>query len=508
MTNAENTIHIMNEFDDLIKEYVDVNTTYDYLLEPANFISLPDLLMNTMVSKGICNENDDRKTFVTKLHNPLFNQDQMLGRELNEANQRRILSRVFRGSRGISRERAIEIAFALKLNLEETLKFINDAGFSTFNVRNAADSIFMYCLVREKSIVDAYNLINKVYTIIPVSATADANRYSHSGSTTNIIEDSIRSDSWESDEKFFNEFLVPNSGKFLGYSTTALNEYFKIKNRLYINYIYSTIITEMHYHDEDSSNGTVDKGTVPSDALSLREKVLNEVNSNPHLFKIDSYNLRNKDIIPILNQIRKTVYSADSLRQSEEYSNFFTSIIPIHILISNIINESYLNNLPTNYDSQSNLPKEITKYFPQDSKFFNDFEKNPANVIYSSPQEIWVLDTTKIRKAIILLYFFDFVYGFNMASRLGREDVDDRDFTFASFFEELNSILTKCRLGILNPLNQFDWLILRSVREMFRYDVNEDSDYLDNPINFFSDILKRSFGESTEESTEESIEDD
>ena len=190
------------------------------------------------------------------------------------------------------------------------------------------------------------------------------------------------------------------------------------------------------------------------------------------------------------------VYSADSLKQNEEYSDFFTNIIPIHILISNIINESYLSNLPTNYASQSDLPQEVTKYFPQDSEFFNDFEKNPANVIYSTNQEKWVLDTTKIRKAIILLYFFDFVYGFNMASTLGKEDVDDRDFTFTSFFEELNSILIKCRLGMLNPLNQFDWLILRSVREMFRYDVNDDSDYLDNPINFFSDILKLSFGES------------
>ena len=61
----------------------------------------------------------------------------------------------------------------------------------------------------------------------------------------------------------------------------------------------------------------------------------------------------------------------------------------------------------------------------------------------------------------------------------------------------VNRLLKRCRLSPLYPADQFDWLILRSIRE---FEIGDPDEEEDNPIAFFNDVLDFSFGE---EDTEE-----
>ena len=79
-------------------------------------------------------------------------------------------------------------------------------------------------------------------------------------------------------------------------------------------------------------------------------------------------------------------------------------------------------------------------------------------------------------------YMDDYTYSSALFSQMG----------FAEFFDGLNHLLERCRLSPLYPGNQYDWLILRSIREFEIGDPDEDDS---NPIAFFNDVLEMSFSE-------------
>ena len=56
----------------------------------------------------------------------------------------------------------------------------------------------------------------------------------------------------------------------------------------------------------------------------------------------------------------------------------------------------------------------------------------------------------------------------------------------------MNTILDYCQLPRLYPANQFDWLILRSIREIEIVESIADGE---RALEFFNEVLQYSFGD-------------
>ena len=69
-------------------------------------------------------------------------------------------------------------------------------------------------------------------------------------------------------------------------------------------------------------------------------------------------------------------------------------------------------------------------------------------------------------------------------------------FGFEDFMDELNTILSKCKLPLLYPADRFDWLILYSIRTLETYNEYED---FDNPLKPFNDVIAFSFGDNPDD---------
>ena len=112
-----------------------------------------------------------------------------------------------------------------------------------------------------------------------------------------------------------------------------------------------------------------------------------------------------------------------------------------------------------------------------------------------------------MRKALILLYFIR--YSSDMVTTISAKREDDfleKEFRFGlvDFIGQLDDLLNRCQLGVLYPANQFDWLILRSVRDIEIY----REDYLricmtgkEDPLYNFKLVLELAFGD--DESSDE-----
>ena len=101
-----------------------------------------------------------------------------------------------------------------------------------------------------------------------------------------------------------------------------------------------------------------------------------------------------------------------------------------------------------------------------------------------------------VRKAVILMYYISYAYEY-------RRYMDDYSYQsslfgemgFSEFMEGLNGLLNRCRLSPLYPANQFDWLILRSIRE---FEIADPEEETDDPVAFLNEVLDFSFGEEDE----------
>lgn len=532
----------------------------DYLQDESSLKSLSMIIKDAMISSDICNDICDYSVelsvFTKKLYSLLRKQSEECGKTAPPENTVR---RWLNGETKSIRKRltVIEICFALKLDYEATSILMNKCGYNSFNVRNAEDATYLYCILSKKSLANAQKIISAYYEY---SSTMDSPKQiinvSHSDDTTVLLKEELFSDAvnWQDDEQFLNTFLLPNKCKFTNYSNTALKNYYMQKNLLFATVLINNVKSEESLVSERAKNKdpkAIKNEDIPTtlalrsalkkytkavySAINIEKKqenttdtfislhealtdktsknlfsnflieILNAGLSNDSISLFEAINLclnqlfddnvtsllhslnndldKNMTATDVLVTIRNKITSLTSVKAQRQLSVFFSDIIKTEGLLKSVlisIVKTDGDQRIRRYTGPNIVLTEVMKEFPDD-KSFAKYEKTPS-----------IIDQgLTIRKAIILMYYItyayeyskfmdDYTYNSELFSELG----------FNEFIEGLDEILSSCNLPPLYPANQFDWLILRSIRE---FEVGYDA--YDDPIKFFNDVLTYSFGE-------------
>ena len=451
------------------------------------------LLREFMVKAGICSESDDDQTFIDELSWRYISAkgDAVTDPRSDEKKVRRW----FKDECAIThRETAVEICFVLGLDEKDTAEFLYKCGFHGFNARNAEDAIYLYCILNRRKYSDAqalmYDYCRAVYTGTVPEPSVQAPEIPH-GQTTVILEQTLLGDSdWDSDEAFLQTFLLPNKERFTGFSKTADAAYHKLKNRVYL-----TVILWQMEEENRRNSWTAEADCSEKDVPFIwRFRAACEMNTDSSgVRKLPKQPLPKKALKDYLNaaeqiareqlpsedpEVQKSLSELlDYVMSSEE--NFIRTVLPV------LTDE---NNRPRKY-KESEIGKTVLHEFPNGKKL-KALEKMPS-ALYSGVAG---------RKAILLMYYLDFVYKWSV--RINDMDYDwdtDEELSFSAFLDGANALLETCRLPLLYPANRFDWLILYSVQQFVLYDLDPDDE---DPVQAFREVLRVSFGDPEEDSEE------
>ena len=488
--------------------------TLEFLLNEGNFKNLSALLKETMVKAGICNETDPQSRFANELYSRLIEQDAECGKtaKRSDAAVKRWISGYTKSIR--YRQDAIEICFALGLDAEQTIDFLRKAGFNGLNVRDAEDAAYLYCLLNHRPLSAAKNIIEKYSRSAEPAESGDQPQTVHSGHTTLVLKDRILG-SWEDDNAFLNTFLIPNKSRFLGFSFRATKAYYVLKNNLFITVLADILYDEEHLETERMN---YDKGTeaVESDPDIGQKEIpvtlavhsaFEKLDSSSVLFPIgqtlSEHTATTREALIKVRDLtanRSTDIAAD-IEVQKEISLFLSDVIKTEGLLKAVVSSIRSQGGRIRRYRDSDLRDTVMKEFPDDHTFAN-FENDPS-VIYHG---------AATRKAIILMYFLQYSYELplylddleyisktfdDLAYTLDLKDNGSgfekfRQLGLEEFISSLNNILEYCQLPQLYPANQFDWLILRSIRAIEDSDTSEEGE---SSLAFFNKVLSFSFGD-------------
>ncbi len=479
--------NILTDEDLLLEKYSSPEEVLDYLANESNFKKLSEQLKETMVKAGICEENADQTTFSSALFKRIQAQNAECGTAPVSSNSVR---RWFNGEiKSLKRDRLIEICFALSLSYKQATEFLNKCGYSGFNIRNAQDAVYMYCILNNKPLASALSIMDS-YSQAPVSdSEAVQAEESHCGQTTIMLEKTLfGNSSWESDDDFLRTFLIPNKNKFIGYTNTALKEYYSLKNSLFIS-VFIHIVTDINHLTFERKEDGVDAITRDdiSIPLAFKSAIRKYDREDMPLYQYNQ-ELREDmtNTLDVMKTLKKLIDSSQDLSLQKEISIFFADVMKMEGFLKHVFSSIRDAKDRIRAYGESELSGSVMKEFPTD-RFFMAFESNPGG----NSQSI------TMRKAIILMYYMAYAYEYFVY--LGDYRYMSQRFKnmgFKEFMGGLNRTLNECKLAPLYPANQFDWLILRSIRHFEIYDVIEDEEL---PTKFFNDVLAFSFGEIIEE---------
>ena len=511
----------------LLDEYRTPEAVLDYLQNDKNFISLSEIIKAVMVKAQICEYNTPLSTYVDALFLRLIKQDE-------ECNYKTIPKNTVRNwlngtSRSIrKRFTVIKICFALSLDLDKSKDLLNKCGYNGLNVRNAEEATYMYCILKNKSLVNARKILSIYKRLPPPSDISDnQDKINHSGDTTILLRKELlfNNVSWQNDEQFINTFLKPNRTKFIGYSINTVHSYYKIKNGWFISVIIyqlkqeEVLLRDILEQNDDYSSGVLNKENANltkkdiaftqafKSALKRYKKrvsmILKNTSATDTKYKpttisetlLKAHSLLTEDMLNaffVFSTIKKSyIENENDIQEQKELSIFLSYIIKIEGILKITIQHICNHNKRIRPLTLSSLSDSVMKEFPIPGGF-SKYEQAPS-----------IIDKGMIiRKTIILMYYLEYAYEWfynaqaeTFGSEIGSKNISVlfKKFSFENFINELNKILTDCNLPTLYPALQFDWLILRSVR---KFDVSDYDDLVDgSPAKFFNDVLAYSFGE-------------
>lgn len=572
----------------VMNDELDPMDVLDFLQDGDNFKRIADLLRETMIIakipadtkkmlKGyptissflsdlkegaldvpVLNESDPTDSFINPLLSLLSKQeDECLHQKRKYSWNRPTITRWFSAeqinnnskngtSESIrSREDAIAICFALGLDYPTSRDFLNKVGHAIFNIRNQEDAVYIYCLMNHRPFSVAKELIHKYSEKTASFHISEEESITHAGNTTILLANQILGNSnWESDDEFFNSFLLPNTANFISYSRTALKEYYKIKNPIYllalktiVSYENDTCITELVF-DKRKIQEYIHKAqkdrdiTIPMSSVQVTYNFVNKLRKyadssvllkeaydmlDVHVERIAEKGWKEEDFKTVNNSLdvidyiirNYSTYSNDEIEQ-EAISDFLTDTVTAYKMLctwlpSVVTDDEDGNTYVQEYIdadgcikkkiqmkdkrqrayNQSALGDTVLSSFPH-RNFFTLFEKHPEKLIH---------DIT-IRKAIILLFYMN--YARNLIQEISNPNATEEEtaFGFDNFYKSMNTILGNCQLGKLYYANPFDWLILESIKKLETYD---DEDDLENPVSFLDKVLSFSFDPEDED---------
>lgn len=121
---------------------------------------LDELLSKPNIQEALKNENLNNKNLTDYL-NELLNKHNLKKKEIinncdvNDTH----LYQIFQGTRKGSRNKILQIAFAMHLNLKETNRLLYYAGVSTLYCKNRRDAIIIYSIENQYSLFEIENVL-------------------------------------------------------------------------------------------------------------------------------------------------------------------------------------------------------------------------------------------------------------------------------------------------------------------------------------------------------------
>ena len=195
------------------------------------------------------------------------------------------------------------------------------------------------------------------------------------------------------------------------------------------------------------------------------------------------------DCIASIDKIHNRLLPSEDADVQNALSDFFGRLFSEKAMLRTAI--SCLDGSGTDLRAYvaSSLSNTVLKEFPN-GKLFSKIDKNPS-VIYHNGEG---------RKEIILMAYFEYCYRWTNLLLEQGEDPDLNELNFYQFVDDVNNLLGECHLAPLYPANQFDFLILLSVREFSLIQLDPDGG---EPTEFLNRVLRFSFGDPEEDDAED-----
>ncbi len=490
------------------QQYSNPNSIIEYLCDKSNFRSLSSLIKETMVSANVCSEEDADSVFIDNLCD-------LLGKVnvLNASNDS-VRKRVKRWIKGETDsietfDEAIEICYALGLDIDQTNVFLNKSGFSSLSARNAKHAVHYYCILKKKSLSDAEELL-KVFENAPhIAEDEDSGIDKNQDETTTVILWNGLNSDWQTDEAFLNSYLIPNKGKFIGYSKRALFNYYQTKN-----VFLTTILVELARNDkrnalsdgEDivdrfnddnyplqyklrSSVKRISSKLNENNSAVLSDSILNKIKYAEIPLKAGKTTLQciTDDTIDAFTRMKNAAIDLSETESQKVLFDLIKSIMTIEgaykTILKSLIGGEDGRIRPIMKDSFGRFAP-VMKCFPT-PKSFKKYEDNPALVD----------SVLSARKINILMRFCIFCYEYSIFFYRPVEEYPAdtkylfKDISFPGFIQETNDMLVQSSLSRLYPPNQFDCMILMNVRKF----ETTQADEIFEPLAFFNNVLKKMF---------------
>lgn len=354
MTSEKNSItklalEAINDEQFSINKFSEPREVVRFLTKDNHFKRLSEILEEVMhkapIKKKLCSQKD----YVDTLFDLLVQQDAECG-DTKKRNKITV-ERWFSGkSKSISyRADVIEICFALQLDKDLSTELLNKCGYNGFNAaRNAEDATYLYCILNHLPFSEAKRILSE-YQRQTLSFESENTRPSqntdkHSGQTTFFLDNQFLLESnWSNSDEFLRTYLIPNKNKFIGYASTALKEYYILKNNLYLIVLFDAIEDEadlvferIEDEKESKNNKSVIQTEIPV-SLSIRSALQNQKSNAINNFAdfVLSNHICNTE--NILSAFQDNIGDSPNINTLKVAENFIYSVL--HIAEQNV-NES------------------------------------------------------------------------------------------------------------------------------------------------------------------------
>lgn len=479
-----------HELEEELERYETPEECLEYLLDDSHFKTISQELVEVL--QNVCGLTD-RNTkkliqFVAERIMDLENPDGYSKDALRL--QKKVVARWFNKNVVPDRTTAIKICFALKLDYEKTKEFLRKGCKSyAFNVRNAEDAVYMYCLLNGRTYADAQALLMKYHAAeAPETAPAAAVNPSDS-STTQILLQALKAgemdeSTWENDDAFLQKFLVPNKSRFTGYARTAARVYYEqkqcLQERLIRNSIADVISSDPDLADEGN------KAVIYHLLNTLRDLSSKHDEFSPLLSALEADHAMACDVWDDI----MALFDNAGFKTPCDKGAFLDEMMPVDAMLRNVMHDLPYDRRIKDRDfasyrrsSLSDLVQGLTI-----KRGYEAFEKDPQKNTF----------TTSTRKIIMLMFYLNYIDGWTPDT-----DYDEKNYDL--FFNELSDILDDCQFASLYHADPFDWLMLRSVIGIERYEPwaglqesSIDADEVD-PSFYFFEVLRMSFDSTSPE---------
>ena len=299
------------------------------------------------------------------------------------------------------------------------------------------------------------------------SDTSNNKKPTHqTGETTYYLRTEIKDGSWDSDEQFLHEFLLPNRELFTSYSKTFFREYTRINTEL--------------------SRKIVDK-----EPGKYVKKILECIDKHPENEYLSQKGAEIKAARRPDEAIRK-----NWKKMSDE---FFDTVHEFRLPIASLWDEFVLPHKKSSESTLSPIPASVMKDFPH-RQYVQEIEKTLQIIERGKrPERPNQIMSLKYRKILLTLFYFNYIFDWKPdgGAEVYKTFADYSNYK-VGFLHEVTDLLYRCNMTLLCKNDRFDWLIMKSIREcenaIAESDYNEN-EAIDIASNYFSEILDSAYSD-------------